>query len=191
MSEDRIHARFGAITRVLVMSAAIVLAGCSEKPAPPPVAAPASIDRGATFEQDSMRDWFIESSVADVPGTEEDILATFGVADSVVRLPAANAQDPMKFDTVIEAHYPGLAATILKVDGNQLLQSVFVTDTAHITGPITIGTDTTTLRRLLGAPMLGGELPGYICGKCSSAGEQVRFKLVDGKVTGMLFEFPS
>lgn len=170
--------------------AAATLIACADKPVPPVVVAGSPEERGATLEQDSMRDWFIESSAADVPGTEEDIVATFGIADSIVRLPSANAQDPVKFDTIIEAYYPGLAATILKVNGDEILQSVFVTDTAHITGPISIGTDTTVLRRLLGAPMLGGALPGYVCGKCSILGETVRFQLVDGKVTGMLFEFP-
>lgn len=166
------------------------LVACSDRPAPPNVAATTPPDRGATAEQDSMRDWFIESSAADVPGTEEDIIATFGTADSIVRLPSANAQDPVKFDTIIEAHYPGLAATILKVNGEEILQSVFVTDSTHITGPIRIGSDTTMLRRLLGEPMLGGARPGYVCGRCSIAGETVRFELMDGKVTGMLFEFP-
>ncbi|MEO5510550.1 MAG: hypothetical protein ABIS27_07955, partial [Longimicrobiales bacterium] len=145
---------------------------------------------GATFAQDSMRDWFIESSVSSIPGTEEEIIATLGQADSVVRLPSASDRDPMSFDTIIEAYYPGLNMSILKVGENETLQSIWVADTTYITGPITIGADTTTLRRLLGPPMLFGERPGYVCGMCSVLNESVRFDLMGGKVTGMLFTFP-
>jgi hypothetical protein len=146
--------------------------------------------RDATFAQDSLKDWFIDSSVADVPGTVQEITGTLGTPDSVVQLASANAQDPMAFDTVFEIHYPTLVATILKVGQNETLQSVWVSDSTHIMGPIRIGSDTSDLRRLLGPPMLGGDRPGYVCAKCGVANESVRFDLVDGKVTGMLFEFP-
>jgi hypothetical protein len=147
--------------------------------------------REATFAQDSMRDFFIESSVADVPGTENDIIAAFGEPDSVVRLPSANAQDPMKFDTIIEVHYPGLSATILKVDANETLETIGVTDTVHVTGPIRVGTDTATLRRLLGAPVNIGGKPGYVCAKCSILNEAVAFDIFDGRVNAMTFSFPA
>jgi hypothetical protein len=166
-------------------------AACSDrKQEPVQAAAPDPSERGATFAQDSLRDWFIETSVASIPGTEDEVIATLGAPDSVVRLPSANPNDPMAYDTIIEAYYPGISLSILKVDGAEVLQSVWVGDTTYVTGPIRIGTDTTVIRRLLGPPMLGGERPGYVCGMCSIANESVRFELVDGKVTGMLFTFP-
>jgi hypothetical protein len=188
MSGWRRHTSLHATAFVCVL---LSVAGCRDtaQQAPPPATAlPA--DRGATFAQDSMRDWFIESSVSSIPGTEEEIIATLGVPDSVVRLPSASAQDPMSFDTIIEAYYPGVNMSILKVGANETLQSIRVSDTTYVAGPITIGTDTSTLRRLLGPPMISGEQPGYVCGMCSVQNESVRFDLVGGKVTAMLFTFP-
>ena len=174
----------------LAMASALVSA-CKDK-APPDQQTAVGTEpvRAATFEQDSLRDWFIESSVADIPGTEEDITGTLGVPDSVVRLPSASVLDPMTFDTIIEVHYPGLSATILKIGATETLQRVWVSDSTHIVGPVRIGADTADLRRLLGDPMIHGEHPGYICGKCSVLNEAVQFDLLNGKVTGMTFVFP-
>jgi hypothetical protein len=163
---------------------------CTEAPAPAPPPVALQDDRGATLEQDSMRDWFIETSVSSIPGTEDEIIGMLGQPDSVVRLPAASSQDPMAYDTIIEAYFPGLSVNILKVGQNETLQNIRVADTTFVTGPITIGSDTTTLRRLLGPPMLGGAMPGYVCGMCSILNESVRFEIIDGKVTAMLFTFP-
>ncbi len=182
------------ITRciVLVLVLAVLAAtGCKEAPKPvASTAPPLPEDRGATFAQDSMRDWFIETSVAGIPGTEEEIAGMLGAADSVVRIPSASAQDPMAYDTIIEAYYPGINMSILKVGANETLQTIQVFDTTYIAGPITIGTDTVTIARLLGPPMLGGAMPGYVCGMCSIAYESVRFQLFDGRITSMLFTFP-
>jgi hypothetical protein len=169
---------------------AVLLACTNDAPPQQQQVLPDPADRGATFAQDSMRDWFIETSVSSIPGTEEEIIGMMGAPDSVVRLPAASAQDPMAYDTIIEAYYPGLYMTIMKVGSSEALQSVWVGDTTIVTGPIRIGTDTLTLGRLLGPPMLGGALPGYVCGMCSFPNESVRFQIVDGKVASMLFTFP-
>jgi hypothetical protein len=176
---------------IAVAIAVLATTACKEQVKPQAASTESQVPaRQATFAQDSMRDFFIEGSVADVPGTTNDIISTFGEPDSIVRLPSANVQDPMKFDTVIELHYPGLSASILKVNSNEILQAVTVRDTIRVTGPIHVGTDTATLRRLLGGPLNIGGKPGYVCGRCSILNEVVQFDIANGQVAGMTFSFP-
>jgi hypothetical protein len=148
-------------------------------------------ERGTTFAQDSMRDWLINSSLSALPEKELGILAVLGTPDSVLRLPVARPIDPMAYDTAVQLYYPGIELGILKRDANELLQSVMVTDSTYVNGPITVGTDTTEIKQLIGPPMLGGSRPGYVCGDCSIPNSSVRFDIVDGRVAALLFTFPA
>ncbi len=181
------------VVAAILLAPACFMTGACDDSTPAPVAqvaTPDPADRGATFAQDSMRDWFIETSVATIPETEEEIAGMLGVPDSVVRIPTASAQDPMAYDTIIEAFYPGMSMTLLKIGADETLQNLWVGDSTFVAGPIRIGTDTTMIRALLGPPLPIGGKPGYVCGMCSIARQSVQFDLVDGKVTGMLFTFP-
>ena len=157
-----------------------------EQAAPPAVAQPAS---NVTFAQDSLREWFIENALTNVPGSEQEILGTIGEPDSVVRLPSANAQDPMAFDTIIEVYYPGLRVGILKIMDTESVQSVWVADTTFLIGPIRIGTDSATVTRLLGPTMASSRL-GYACRTCSVLNQTAAFELIDGRVSAIVFNYP-
>jgi hypothetical protein len=190
--KSRVVIRVLRLSCIAIVAAAVSCNGrdrqgaqAAEQPVPAEVT-----DRGTTFSQDSLRDWFIDTGMSNIPGTEDELIGTLGQPDSAVRLPSASRADPVAFDTIIEVHYPGLAVTILKVGANETLQSIRVADSTYLTGPIRLGTDTSTLRRLLGPPMLSGAMPGYVCGLCSVPNESVRFELVEGKVAAMLFTFP-
>ena len=152
--------------------------------------APPEHGRNTTFAQDSLRDWFIEFGLVGIPETETELLATVGVADSVLRLGSANVQDPVAFDTIVEAYYPGLVVSILKQGGAEALQSVWVADTTFLIGPIRPGTDSASLVQRLGPTMVNGTRPGYICGSCSYPNQAAFFDIADGKVSAVLFTFP-
>src|SRR3954462_2917230 len=139
MKNARVKCSYAGMVLILCS----IIAACEKKPAQPVTSAStAAPERDATFAQHSLKDWFIDSNVSDVPGSVEEITAILRQPDSVVPLPPANAQDPVTFDTVFEIHYPALIATVLKVGGNQSLQSVWVSDSTHLMGPIRIGSDT-------------------------------------------------
>ncbi|HEX6694531.1 MAG TPA: hypothetical protein VF035_07550 [Longimicrobiales bacterium] len=151
---------------------------------------PVDDGRNTTFQQDSLRDWFIEFGLVGIPDRESDLLATVGVPDSVVRLGAANVMDPVAFDTVVEAYYPGLTVSLLKQSGAESLQSVWVADTTFIMGPIRPGMDSLTLVSRLGPSMVQGSRPGYVCAACSVPNQAAFFDLVNGTVSAILFTFP-
>ena len=146
--------------------------------------------RNTTFQQDSMRDWFIEFGLVGIPDRESDLLATVGEPDSVVRMGAANVRDPVAFDTIVEAYYPGLTVSILKQGGGESLQSVWVADTTFLMGPIRPGVDSITLVNRLGPSMVNGTRPGYICASCSIPNQAAFFDLDNGTVSAILFTFP-
>ena len=114
----------------------------------------------------------------------------FGVPDSVVRLGAANVRDPVAFDTIVEAYYPGLTVSILKQGGDEVLQSVWVADTTFLMGPVRPGIDSLTLVSRMGPSMVNGTQPGYICALCSHPNQAAFFDLTNGTVSAVLFTFP-
>lgn len=181
------------MNRGLILVLLAVLSACSRDGARDQAASrqqPVDDGRNTTFQQDSLRDWFIEFGLVGIPDRESDLLATVGVPDSVVRLGAANVMDPVAFDTIVEAYYPGLIVSLLKQNGEESLQSVWVSDTTFIMGPIRPGVDSLTLVTRLGPSMVNGSRPGYICSSCSVPNQAAFFDLANGAVSAILFTFP-
>lgn len=180
--------------RGMLLGLMVVLSACSRDGVRDKAASqqqvPVDDGRNATFQQDSMRDWFIEFGLVGIPDRESDLLAMVGEPDSVVRLGAANVMDPVAFDTIVEAYYPGLTVSLLKQSGEESLQSVWVADTTFIMGPIRPGIDSLTLVNRLGPSMVTGSRPGYVCGSCSVPNQAAFFDLANGTVSSIIFTFP-
>ena len=187
-----------------VLAALLVLVACGPGGDAPPAgggdgvdtpAAAAEPEGGASAPdtgRTSAADRFVTEGLDPVGRTRAEIRATLGEPDSVRHEPVANRHIADRTDTIVTLHYPTLRATVYAVTGgNDLLQSVRVTDDRHLRDPaIRIGMPWEEVRRRLGEPHdREGDVPVYWCRRCTGAEHPVRFHVVDGRVRAVEFTY--
>ncbi|MBW3535824.1 MAG: hypothetical protein KY453_11520 [Gemmatimonadetes bacterium] len=187
----------------LVLAAAghLLLLGCGGGGETPPdpdgtggAAAAADTDGPAAAEPEDTpaADRFVTGALEPVGGSRDEIRTSLGEPDSIGREPVANRHVPDQTDTIVTLHYPELVATLYAATGgDDLLQSVRVTDDAHLRDPaIRIGMPWEEARRRLGDPHeMDGEVPVYVCRSCTGAENPVRIHVADGLIQAIEFTY--
>jgi hypothetical protein len=170
------------------LAAAFMLAGAGcNRTAPPPVDAAAD-SLGAAA---SGAETFFRYGLVQTGGTRAALQAKLGDPDSITARPVQNRHDSTQTDSVLVAHYPGLAVEIYRVTngGRELTSSVRITDNRYIeaSSPIRIGLTQDDIANVMGPPTeRTGETLVYACPTCTELGnERIEVTLADGRIAAI------